>query len=102
MTTTPATPRKGATVKDDRYRLNQTPEAILSSFEEVRRDYGREIAIDEQVAICRRLSAAVSHHGHSGPLTRSDILGAFESIGLRRPPNGFARDLIARLERVVG
>lgn len=91
--------REPATI-DDRYRINQTSTAILASLFEVAEQYGTNIAADERVAISRRL--ADSLRNHSGPLTRSDVLGAFQQTGVRRPPNGFWRDLRDRLERVVG
>jgi hypothetical protein len=89
-------------MKDDRYRISQTSEAISASFWEVAREYGisDRIAVDEQVAICKRL--AKSLRAQPGPLTRHAVDAAFRETGVRVPPNGFARDLIARLERVVG
>jgi len=85
---------------DDRYRINQTSEAISASFWEVAKDYGMlRVAVDEQVAIARCL--ATSLRKRSGPLKPRDIDSAFSAIDVRLPPRGFARDLIARLERVV-
>jgi len=86
--------------KDDRYRAGQQTENIIEALWEVALQYGidRRIASDEQVVVARSLRATLA--ARSGPLKRQDILGAFEKFQLRRPPDGYAKDVIARLERL--
>jgi len=89
-------------MNDDRYRLGQTSDAISASLWEVAKEYGitDRIAVDEQVAICKSLATTLKIR--SGPLAYKDVMRAFERFGLRKPPPGFARALIARLERLDG
>jgi hypothetical protein len=84
----------------DRYRVRQGVSQISEAIWIVAEEYGihRLIATDEQVAISRTLREVLA--SRSGPLKRSDIDGAFRKYDMRVPPRGFARDVIARLERL--
>lgn len=86
--------------KDDRYRTRQDAAAISEALWQVAKEYGitDRLAVDEQAALARTLANVLRRR--SGPLTRSDILGAYETFELRRPPNGYAAAVIARLERL--
>lgn len=92
-------PTKTRTI-DDRYRIRQDHGAISEALWQTSLAYGisGRLAVDEQAAVVRRLVTVL--RSRSGPLTRSDILGAFQLFDLCRPPNGYATALIARLERL--
>jgi len=85
-------------MKDERYRVWQGQPEISEALWHACQEYGNSLAVDERVAVARHLERAL--RGRAGPLTRSDVLGAFERFGIRRPPNGYWRTVRDRLERL--
>ena len=85
---------------DDLYRIFQDESDVSEAMWQTAKEYGVQdrIAVDEQAAIAHKLHAVL--RSRSGPLMQRDIKDAFERIGLRIPARGYARDVIARLERL--
>jgi hypothetical protein len=79
--------------------IRPTLSSVSEALWQESRDYGVEMAVDEQVIIARRV-ALLAQTEPKG-LKPKHITDQFLRLQMRKPPPGYARAVIARLERLI-
>jgi hypothetical protein len=79
--------------------IRPTLTSVSEALWQESRDYGVEMAVDEQVVIARRVHLLASTEPRG--LRPRHIEEQFVRIGMHKPPRGYAGAVIARLERLI-
>lgn len=79
--------------------IRPTLDSVSEALWQESRDYGVEMAVDEQVVIARR----VHHLAQTEPkgLKPTHITDQFVRLQMRKPSPGYAGAFIRRLERLI-